>query len=110
MLNQLENTTVENLCIFAQKQLSIHNLCKTDKMGSSVKDTLTAALTKLSTSKNTMDNRLNENSKKLEKCKITLTKQLSDFQKNGKQQFWRSTFSQNRQKIKKILTKKTWFS
>ena len=56
LLEQPENTTVEDLCIFARKQLSIHNLCKTDdsvmdafsEMGPSVTDTLVFALTKLS--------------------------------------------------------------
>ena len=44
---QTEKTTVEDLCIFARKRLSIHNLCKTDnsvmdafsEMGASVTDT-----------------------------------------------------------------------
>ena len=30
LLEQPENTTVDDLCIFARKKLSIHNLCKTD--------------------------------------------------------------------------------
>ena len=30
LLEQPENTTVQDLCIFARKQLSIHNLCNTD--------------------------------------------------------------------------------
>ena len=67
LLEQPENTTVEDLCIFARKQLSIHNLCKTDdsvmdafsEMGPSVTDTLVTALTKLSTSQEAMENRLN---------------------------------------------------
>ena len=71
-LEQPKNTSVEDLCVFARKQLSIHNLCKTDdsvrdafsEMGPSVTDTLVTALTKLSTSQEAMDNRLNEMSKK----------------------------------------------
>ena len=59
LLEQPENTSVEDLCVFAQNQLSIHNLCKIDdsvmdafsEMGPSVTDTLVTALTKLSTSK-----------------------------------------------------------
>ena len=72
LLEQPENTTVVDLCIFAGKQLSIHNLCKTDdyvmyafsEMGPSFTDTLVTALTKLSTSQEAMDNRLIEMSKK----------------------------------------------
>ena len=58
LLEQPENTTVIDLCILARKQLSIHNICKTDdsvmyafsEMGPSVTDTLVTALTKLSMS------------------------------------------------------------
>ena len=54
LLEQLENTTVKDLCIFARKQLSVQNLCKTDdsvmdafsEMGRSVTDTFVTALTK----------------------------------------------------------------
>ena len=104
LLEQPENTTVEDLCIFARKQLSIHNLCKTDEivmdafseMGPSVTDTLVTALTKLSTSQEAMDNRLNEMSKKFEERNTTLTNQLNNFQKNQTQQPQRGSFSQNR--------------
>ena len=73
LLEQPENTKVEDLCIFARKQLSIHNLCKRDdsvmdafsEMGPSVTDTLVTALTKLSSSQEAMDNRLYEMSKKV---------------------------------------------
>ena len=72
LLEQPENTSVEDLCVFARKQWSIHNLCKTDdsvmgafnEMGPSVTDTLVTALTKLSTSQEALDNSLNEMSKK----------------------------------------------
>ena len=63
-----KKTLVEDLSIFARKRLSIHKLCKTDnsvmdsfsEMGPLVTDTLVTALTKLSTSQEAMDNRLNE--------------------------------------------------
>ena len=104
LLEQTENTTVEDLCIFAQKQLSILNLCKRDdsvldaysEMGPSVTDTLVTALTKLSTSQEAMDNRLNEMSKKFEERNTTLTNQINDFQKNQTQQPQKGSFSQNR--------------
>ena len=104
LLEQHENTSVEDLCVFARKQLSIHNLCKTDnsvmeafsEMGPSVTDTLVTALTKLSTSQEAMDNRLNEMSKKFEERNPTLTNQFNDFQKNRTQQPQRGSFSQNR--------------
>ena len=94
LLEQPENTSVEDLCTFARKQLSIHNLCKTDdsvmhafsEMGPSVTDTLVTALTKLSTSQEAMDNRLNEMSKKFEERNTTLTNQFNYFQKNQTQQ------------------------
>ena len=104
MLEQTENTSVEDLCVFARKQLSIHNLCKTDdsvidafsEVGLSVTDTLVTVLTKLSTSQEAMDNRLNERSKKFEERNTTVTNQLNDFQKNQTQQPQRGSFSQNR--------------
>ena len=104
LLEQPESTTVEDLCIFARKQLSIHNPCKTDdsvmdafsEMGPSVTDTLVTALTKLSMSQEAMDNRLNEMSKKFEERNTTLTNQFNHFQKNQTQQPQRGSFSQNR--------------
>ena len=104
MLKQPENTTVEDLCIFAREQLSIHILCKTDdsvmdafsEMGPSVTDTLVTTLTKLSTSQEAMDNRQNEMSKKFEERNTTLTNHFNDFQKNQTQQSQRGSFSQNR--------------
>ena len=53
LLEQTKKTTEANLCIFARKQLSIHDLCKTDnsvmdassEMGPSVTDTFVSALT-----------------------------------------------------------------
>ena len=91
-LEQPENTT-EDLCIFERKQLSNHNLCKADdsvmdafsEMGAAVTDTLVTALTKLSTSQEAMDNRLNEMSKKFEKRNTTSTNQFNDFHKNQTQ-------------------------
>ena len=64
LLEQPEKTTVEDLSIFARKQLSISNLCKTDdsvmdafsEMGRSVADTFVTALIKLSTSQEAMEN------------------------------------------------------
>ena len=73
LLEQPENTTVEDLRVFARKQLSIDNFCETDdsvmdafsEMRPSVTDRLVTALTKLSTSQQAMDSRLNEISKKI---------------------------------------------
>ena len=104
LLEQPENTTVDDLCIFARKQLSIHNLCKTDdsvmdafsEMGPSVTDTLVTALTKLSTSQEAMDNRLNEMSKQFEERNTNLTNQLEAFQKTQTQQFQRGAYNPNR--------------
>ena len=91
LLEQPENTSLEDLCIFARKQLSIHNLRKTDnsvmdafsEMGPSVTATLVTALTKLSTSQEAMDNRLNEMSKTFEERNTTLTNQFNDFEKKS---------------------------
>ena len=90
LLEQPENTSVEDLCVFARKQLSIHNLCKTDdsvmdafsEIGPSVTDALVTALTKLITSQEAMDNRLNEMSTKFEERNTTLTNQINDFENN----------------------------
>ena len=104
LLEQPENTTVEDLCIFAQKQLSIHKLCKTDdsvmdafsEIGSSVTDTLVTAPTKFSTSQEAMESRLNEMSKKFEERNNTITNQFNVSQKNQTQQPQRGSSSQNR--------------
>ena len=72
LLEQPENTSAEDLCVFERKQLLFYNPCKTDdslmnvfsEMGLSVTDTLVTALTELSTSQEAMNNTLNEISKK----------------------------------------------
>ena len=104
LLEQPEKTTVKDLCIFGRKQLSIHNLCKTDdsvmdafsEMEPSVTDTLVTALTKLSASQEARDNRLIEMSKKFDERNTTLTNRFNDFQKNQTQKPQRGSFSQNR--------------
>ena len=104
LLEQPENTTIEDLCIFARKHLPIHNLCKTDdsvldafsKTGPSVTDTLVTTLTKLSTSQEAMDNRLIGMTKNFERRNTTLTNQFNDFQKTRTQQPHTGSFSQNR--------------
>ena len=106
LLEQPENTTVDDLCIFARKQLSIHNLCKTDdsvmdafsEMGPSVTDTLVNALTKLSTSQEAMDSRLNEMSKQMEERNTSFTNQLEAFTKT-------KTNSLREARIRKIVAK-----
>ena len=93
LLEQPETTSVEDLCIFARKQLSIHNLCKMDEspmdafseMGPSVTDSLVNALTKLSHSQQAMDNRLNEMSKKFEEQTSSINTKLQENQKNQNQ-------------------------
>ena len=92
--------------------MSIHNLCKTDgsvldafsENGPPVTDTLVTALTKLSTSQEAMDNRLNEKSKKFEERNTTLTNQFNDFQKKPTQQPQRGSFSQHRGQNSKSST------
>ena len=89
LLEQPETTSVEDLCIFARKQLTIHNLFKIDdspmdafsEIGPTVTDTLVTALTKLSTSQEALDNRLNEMSKKFEERNNALSNQLENVQK-----------------------------
>ena len=71
LFEQLKDTTFDNLCISARKQLSIHNICKTDnsmvdafsEMGPSITVLLGTTLTKLSTCQKTMDNRERESKK-----------------------------------------------
>ena len=89
LLEQPETTSVEDLCIFARKQLTIPNLCKIDdspmdafsEIGPTVTDTLVTALTKLSTSQEALDNRLNEMPKKFEERNNALSNQLENVQK-----------------------------
>ena len=104
LLWQPENTTVEDLCNFAQKQLSIQILCKTydsvkdafRETGPSVRDTLFTTLTKLSTSHEAIDNRVNETSEKFQERNTNLTNQFKIFQKNQTQQPQKGPFSENR--------------
>ena len=63
--------------------------------GPSVTDTLVTALTKLSTSQEAMDSRLNEFSRKFKQRHTILTNQFNDFEKNPTQQTLRESFSQN---------------
>ena len=65
------------------------------EMGASVTDTLVTALTKMTTSQEAMDNRLNEMSKRLDERNTTLTNQFNDFHKNQTQQPQRGSFLQN---------------
>ena len=103
LLEQTDNTRVEDLCSFAQNELSIHNICKTDdfvvdalsEMGPSVADMLVTALIKLSTSQEAMDSRIDEISKEFKERNTTLTNQINEFQKNQTQQLPMCFFSQN---------------
>ena len=71
LLEQPENTSAEDLCVFERKQLLFYNPCKTDdslmnvfsEMGLSVTDTLVTALTELSSSQEAMNSTLIEKSK-----------------------------------------------
>ena len=65
-------------------------------MESSVTDTLVTALTKLSTSQEAIDNRINEMSEKFQERNTNLTNQFKVFQKNQLQQPQKGPFSQNR--------------
>ena len=86
LLEQLENTTIEDLCIFARKVLSIHNLCTKDasvmdafnEMGPSVTDTLVIALTKLSTTQEAMDNRSFEMVRKVRRTQYYFNKSVTE--------------------------------
>ena len=103
LLEQPETTPVEDLCTFARKQLTIHNLCKIDdspmdafsEVGPTVTDTLVTALTKLSTVQEAMDNRLNEISKKFEERNTALTNQLENVQKAQNQNASTNSYSQS---------------
>ena len=66
------------------------------EVGPSLTDTPVTALTKLSTSQEAIENRLNEMSKTFEERNTTFTNHLNDFQKNQTQQSQRGSFWQNR--------------
>ena len=103
LLEQPETTSVEDLCIFARKQFTIHNLCKTDdspmdafrEIGPTVTDTLVRALTKLSSTQEAMDNRLNEMSKKLEGRITALINKVENVRKLHTQNVSENQSSQN---------------
>ena len=64
--------------------------------GPSVTDTLVTTLTKLSTSQEAIDNRLNEMSKQMEERNTSFTNQLATFTKNQTEQSQRCSYSHNR--------------
>ena len=71
-LEQPHNTAIEDLCLLARKQLTIHNLCKMDdysdgafKEGSStITENLANALSKLTQTQEAMENKMNALAKK----------------------------------------------
>ena len=85
-IGRATETSVEDLCIFARKQLSIHNLCKIgespmdafSEMGPRVTISLVNALRKLSHSHEAMYNQLNELSKKLEEQTSSINTKLQE--------------------------------
>ena len=78
LLEQPDNATVDDLCLFARKQLTIHNLCKTDEyadgafseMSNTVSENLVNALSKLTQTSEAMENKVNELSKQFEEQKL----------------------------------------
>ena len=74
LLEQPDGTTVDDLCLLARRQLTIHNLCKIDDFGenafsevsATVSDNLVNALTKINQTQENMESRINELSKKVE--------------------------------------------
>ena len=73
LLEQPDGTTVDDLCLLARRQLTIHNLCKIDDFGenafsevsATVSDNLVNALTKINQTQENMESRINELSKKV---------------------------------------------
>ena len=74
LLEQPDNTTVEDLCLLARKQLTIHDLCKKEdyidgafnEVSPTVSDNLINALSKLSQTQESMENRMSALSKQVE--------------------------------------------
>ena len=74
LLEQPETTTVEDLCLLARKQLTIHNLCKIDdygegvfsEMSSTISENLVTALSKLTQTQESMENKVNALTKQFE--------------------------------------------
>ena len=74
LLEQPDTATVDDLCLLARRQLTIHNLCKIDDFGENafnevsvtVSDNLVNALTKIYQSQENMESRINELSKKVD--------------------------------------------
>ena len=74
LLEQPDNTTVEDLCLLARKQLTIHDLCKKEdyidgafnEVSPTISDNLINALSKLSQTQESMENRMSALSKQVE--------------------------------------------
>ena len=69
---------MDDLCLFAKRQLTIHNLCRTDEyadgafseMSNTVSESLVNALSKLTQTSEAMENKVNELSKQFEEQKL----------------------------------------
>ena len=78
LLEKPDTDTVDDLCLFARRQLTIHNLCKTDEyadgafseMSNTVSENLVNALSKLTQTSEAMENKVNELSKQFEDQKL----------------------------------------
>ena len=84
LLEQPDNATIEDLCLIARKQLTIHNLCKIDGYAdavfnevsnSTINENLVNVLSKLTQTQEAVQNQVNELSKKFEE-------QRKNFQEN----------------------------
>ena len=78
LLEKPDTDTVDDLCLFARRQLTIHNLCKTDEyedgafseMSNTVSEYLVNALSKVTQTSEAMENQVNELSKQFEEQKL----------------------------------------
>ena len=91
LLEQPDNTAIEDLCLLARKQLTIHNLCKMDdysdgafnEVSSTITENLVNALSKITQTQEAMENKMNALAKQLDEK--NQQRQEDSYQKTGHQ-------------------------
>ena len=116
LLEQPDNTTVEDLCLLARKQLTIHDLCKKEdyidgafnEVSPTISDNLINALSKLSQTQESMENRMSALSKQVEEQNKRFDEQKFSQSQNFGNQFRGNGFrGSNRGQMVHITTQTT---
>ena len=91
LLEQPDNTAIEDLCLLARKQLTIHNLCKMDdytdgafnEVSSTITENLVSALSKITQTQEAIENKMNS----FQQTSFTRAPTQASYQKNPSTEF-----------------------